>query len=497
VVSALLLCLFLASCQEQHDTAVPPPNVLFIFTDDQTYTSLHALGNDEIKTPNLDRLVASGTTFTHAYNMGAWNGAVCLASRAMINSGRSVWRAHEQARRWASGDAAAREQAWAPLMAGAGYRTYMTGKWHVDAPADELFHTARHIRPGMPRDGFVHHEVYGLYQRHADTPPLDSVLAVLPPGYNRPLGPEDDTWDPSDPKFGGFWEGGKHWSEVIADDGIEFLQDASQHDDPFFMYLAFNAPHDPRQAPKEFVDLYEAGELRVPTSFQPLYPNQEKIGNGRKLRDEALAPFPRTGFAIRTHKKEYYAIITHLDAQVGRILEVLDATGQADNTVILFTADHGLAMGRHGLLGKQNLYDHSVRVPLVLAGPGIPAGAKNSTDVYLQDVMATALDLAKIEKPDYVEFNSLLPLLQDDSSTPYPAVYGGYVNWQRSIRQDGYKLLVYPKVPELKLFDLQADPEEINNLAAEQPDKVAQLFKNLQDLQQAMGDTLTLALSDY
>ncbi|MEM9526872.1 MAG: sulfatase-like hydrolase/transferase, partial [Bacteroidota bacterium] len=471
--STFLLCCFLLACQQEETK----PNILFIFTDDQTYKAVSALGNDEIETPNLDHLVNNGTTFTHAYNMGAWNGAVCLASRAMINSGRFVWRAHEQSRRWGGGDSIARTQAWGPLMEAAGYRTYMTGKWHVEAPADELFQTARHIRPGMPNDRFVHSAVAGLYKRHEGNPPLDSVLTLFPPGYNRPLGPDDDSWDPTDPQFGGFWEGGKHWSEVLADDGVEYIQDAAKHDEPFFMYLAFNAPHDPRQAPKEYVDKYEAGELSVPASFQPLYPKQELIGNGRALRDEALAPFPRTEFAVRTHKKEYYAIITHLDAQVGRILETLEATGKAENTVIMFTADHGLAMGHHGLLGKQNLYDHSVRVPLVLTGPDIPKGAKNATDVYLQDVMATALDLADVEKPEYVEFNSLLPLIKGANAAPYPAIYGGYVNWQRSIRKDGYKLLVYPQVPTLKLFDLKQDPEEINNLAQdpEQQERVAAL----------------------
>ncbi|MEL7159739.1 MAG: sulfatase-like hydrolase/transferase [Bacteroidota bacterium] len=496
--SALMLLLLLTACGEPTRPAEDQrPNILFLFTDDQTYTALHALGNEEIETPNLDRLVATGTTFTHAYNMGAWNGAVCLASRAMINSGRFVWRAQEQSRRWASGDTSARRQAWAPLMAEAGYRTYMTGKWHVDAPAEELFGTARHIRPGMPRDGFRHGEVVALYARHAGSPPLDSVLAIFPPGYNRPLGPTDDSWDPAAPQYGGFWEGGKHWSEVLADDGIDFLQQAAEREEPFFMYLAFNAPHDPRQAPREYLDRYEAGELAVPTSFQPLYPEQEKMGNGRSLRDEALAPFPRTEYAVRTHKKEYYAIITHLDAQIGRVLAALEASGKADNTVIMFTADHGLAMGRHGLLGKQNLYDHSVRVPLVLTGPGIPAGAKNGTDVYLQDVMATALDLAGVDKPGYVEFNSLLPHLSGTASPPYPAVYGGYVNWQRSIRKDGYKLLVYPKVPTAKLFDLEKDPEEMTDLAAAQPEKVAELFADLRALQREMGDTLQLRLADY
>jgi arylsulfatase A-like enzyme len=498
-VPALILCLFLTSCGEEatKTTADDQPNVLFIFTDDQTYTSLHALGNDEIETPNLDRLVANGTTFTHAYNMGGWNGAICVASRAMINTGRSVWRAKEIRDRWDSGDTTGYAQAWGPLLAKAGYSTYMSGKWHVTAPADKLFETVSHIRPGMPPDGFQHGALQALFNRHDRNPPRDSVVALLPPGYNRPLSADDDSYDPTDPKHGGFWTGGKHWSEVLADDGEAFLAQAATDDRPFFMYLAFNAPHDPKQAPPEYIAKYTPGELAVPASFQPLYPNKEKMGNNTDLRDEALAPFPRTELAVRQHKAEYYALITHLDTQIGRILDALEASGKADNTLVMFTADHGLSMGRHGLLGKQNLYDHSVRVPLIVGGLGLPKDVRNNADVYLQDVMATALDAAGIEKPDYVEFNSLLPLIKEPETGGLDAVYGAYVNWQRSIRKDGWKLLVYPKVPELKLFDLNADPEEMNNIAANEPARVAAMFAELQEMAREKDDPLQLVFEDY
>ena len=188
---------------------------------------------------------------------------------------------------------------------------------------------------------------------------------------------------------------------------------------------------------------------------------------------------------------------THMDAQIGRILDELETSGQADNTWIFFTADHGLAVGHHGLFGKQNLYDHSVRVPLVIGGPGIPKGAKNNTDVYLQDVMATALDVARVEKPDYVEFNSLLPLIEQPGNGGLDAVSGAYINVQRSIRKDNWTLLVYPKVPQVKLFNLSADPEEMNNLADAEPERVEALFAALQELQEEMGDQLQLKLANY
>ncbi|HAV61561.1 MAG TPA: choline-sulfatase, partial [Verrucomicrobiales bacterium] len=108
--------------------------------------------------------------------------------------------------------------------------------------------------------------------------------------------------------------------------------------------------------------------------------------------------------AVKVHRQEYYAIITHMDAQIGRILDALEATGKADNTHIFFTADHGLAVGHHGLLGKQNMYEHSLRPPLIVAGPGIPRGRRIEARVYLQDIMPTTLELAGAPVPDHVEF---------------------------------------------------------------------------------------------
>ena len=112
------------------------------------------------------------------------------------------------------------------------------------------------------------------------------------------------------------------------------------------------------------------------------------------MRDEDLAPFPRTAFAVQTHRREYYAAVTHLDAQIGRILDALEKSPAAANTYVFFTADHGLSCGEHGLMGKQNLYDASVRVPFIVAGPGVPAGKKIDAPVYLQDAMPTVLKLA-------------------------------------------------------------------------------------------------------
>ena len=442
------------------------PNIVFVFADDQCFETIRELGNQEIETPNLDRLVRQGTTFSHAFNMGSWSGAVCVASRTMLNTGRFVWNANavhaksEQEReqgRW-----------WSEYMKQAGYRTYMTGKWHCKANADKAFDVARDIRPGMPK--------------------------ATAAGYNRPAADGSDPWSPSDPKFGGFWEGGTHWSEVVANHATDFFSDAGKHESPFFMYLAFNAPHDPRQSPAEYVARYPASSILIPDNFQPLYPYASEIGCGPKLRDERLAAFPRTPEAIQVHRQEYYAIITHMDAMIGRVLDALNASGKADNTWIFFTADHGLAVGQHGLLGKQNMYDHSVRVPFIVAGPGVAKNQRINEAIYLQDVMPTTLELAGIEKPKHVEFNSLLPMLAGGQS-PYDSIYGCYLKKQRSIRTDQYKMIAYPAAKTLRLYDTKHDPLEKNDLAQEPGMKpiLADLFRRLIALQDTMNDDLDLS----
>ena len=441
------------------------PNILFVFADDQCFDTINALGNNEVETPHLDRLARRGTTFTHAYNMGSWSGAVCVASRTMLNSGRFVWDANaiygksEREReegRW-----------WGEIMKSAGYRTYMTGKWHCRAKAEASFDVVRDVRPGMPKDVKL--------------------------GYNRPIEGQLDPWSPSDPKFGGFWEGGTHWSEVVANHADDFLQQAAKESEPFFMYLAFNATHDPRQSPAEFIEKYPVDDVLVPRNFQPLYPFAETIGCGKSLRDERLAPFPRTKYAVRVHRQEYYAILTHMDEMIGRIFDSLEESGKADNTWIFFTADHGLAVGQHGLLGKQNMYDHSVRVPFIVAGPAVDANKRINDPVYLQDVMPTTLELAKVEKPEHVQFNSVLPML-DGGPSPYEEIYGAYLDKQRSIRTDHYKLIVYPKAEVVRLYDVQQDPLEINDLAGEPGMRsiVKDLFARLVSVQQELKDKLDL-----
>lgn len=410
------------------------PNFLFIFADDMSYSTISAHGMLDIDTPHLDTLVDQGASFTHAYNMGAWNGAVCVASRAMLNTGRFLWQAHQTDQHEHMNN----NRMWAQRMKAAGYETYMSGKWHLKIKPQGVFDVAENVRGGMPNQ--------------------------TAEGYNRPKDEEDyrTGWKPWDPQYGGFWRGGTHWSEVLGNDGVSFLKQAAETDQPFFMYLAFNAPHDPRQSPKEYVDRYPLSRIKLPENFLPEYPHAEAIC-GKQLRDERLMPYPRTEYAVKINLQEYYAIITHMDDQIGRILETLKETGQAGNTYIVFTADHGLAVGRHGLVGKQNQYDHSVRVPFLIIGPGIEAGSSVSNPIYLQDAMATALDIAGASQ-EGVDFKSVMPLLKQEEAEHYPAIYGAYTGTQRMITKNGWKLIVYPTINVERLYHVEKDPLEMNDL---------------------------------
>ena len=491
ILTLFCLCILPFACKSIDKNTAQKPNIVFIFTDDMTYDAINALGNQNIITPAIDRLVANGTTFTHAYNMGAWSGAVCAASRAMLNSGRTVWDVNAFRKNWIKHKDL--DKTWGKLMQSGGYDTYMTGKWHVDALADSVFQNVVHVRPGMPNDAWDHASMVENF-KHIEGTNSDPA-SLMPIGYNRPLNETDTMWSPSEKRFEGYWKGGKHWSEVLRDDAIAFIDKAEKKDNPFFMYLAFNAPHDPRQSPQKYLDMYPLENISLPKNWLPENPYKDGMGCGPNVRDEALAPFPRTEYATKTHIKEYYALITHLDEQIGALMTRLEATGKMDNTYIIFTSDHGLAVGKHGLIGKQSQYDHSIRAPFIILGPNITKGKRINKDIYIQDAMATALDIAGIKKPDYVFFNSILPLAEgEQENSHYNAIYNGYRDLQRMIRTNGYKLIVYPKIEKVLLFNLEEDPDEMNDLSHEEAYrlKTKSMFKELMVLQRTMNDTLNL-----
>jgi choline-sulfatase len=497
--TVLFLTLFALALKAQ---VQDKPNFLVIITDDQTYESIGAVNNHEIHTPNLDRLVDQGAMFSHCFNQGSWSGAVCIASRTMLHTGQTVFNAPcNQAylpRRDKNFDQQETEvPLWGQVFKDNGYKTFMTGKWHnSDYSALKSFENAKSIGKGM----------YSSFNDKRSTKKA----------YNRES--TESEWKPWDKKMTGHWtptvkdiiadeEGNKligkpytvyeHTSELFSNNAIDYLQSEIKGDDqPFFMYVSFNAPHDPRQSPKEYVDMYPMDSVQMPLNYLPEHPFDQ---GDHKVRDEKLAPFPRTKEAVQLHRREYYAIISHFDKQLGRILKALETSGRKDNTYIIFTSDHGLAVGQHGLMGKQNQYDHSVRMPLIITGPGIKKGKKIDQMVYMQSIYATTCDLANIDIPSTVQFNSLEPLLNEneenkDGYKGEEYIFGCYKKFQRMVRSKDYKLIIYPQVDRYQLFDLNTDPHEINNLYGQKKYRKIQnkLKEKLIKKQKELNDQLIL-----
>jgi len=450
------------------------PNVLMLFADDLTFRAIGGSGETGAKTPNLDRLAARGVTFTRASIQGGLSGAVCIASRAMLMTGRYLWQCGKNGDCTRDGESL--YPLWGQALGEAGYRTYAIGKWHNGQKTlDAGFQTTSPVVLG------------GMLE---STP-------VTGPAYNRPA--PGNPWTPDDPQWKGHWRESDgaiaHSSALWADAAIRDMADASQGDRPFFVYVAFHAPHDPRQAPSSYLDMYPPSSLKLPPNWLPKHPFD--LGEF-KGRDEVLAPYPRTDEILRTHQREYYAIISHLDSQIGRILDALEQSGQADNTIVVFAADNGLAMGQHGLLGKQSLYDHSIRVPLIVAGPGVPKGKRVDAFVYIASLFATTCEMAGVPVPSTVQFKSLVPLVTGTKSRLYDDFYAGYVDRQRMVRADRWKLIVTPRAGMVQLFDIEADPWEMHNLAADPKiDAVIDdLYVRLKRWMEITGDHLPVATLD-
>jgi arylsulfatase A-like enzyme len=279
--------------------------------------------------------------------------------------------------------------------------------------------------------------------------------------------------------------------QTIVNEAIDFLK-SRQRDKPVFMYLAFSNPHDPRVAAQKYMDLYERDRIPLPKNYLPLHP----FNNGEQfVRDELLAPFPRTPDDVRKHLHDYCAVISAMDHHIGRLFSALKELGMYDNTIFIYSADHGLAIGSHGLFGKQNLYEAGMKPPLVFAGPGIPRGETQAL-VYLLDIFPTVCDLAGTEIPSGLDGKSLKPVIEGKLSGVRDTLFLAYREVQRAVRDDRWKLIRYPQVNVTQLFDLQSDPDEITNVAdqPEHADRIKSLTTELKRWQKQLGDTTPLVV---
>jgi choline-sulfatase len=449
-------------CGAQQQTPANRYNVVLLVSDDQRPDTIRAMGNPAIETPSLDRLVRAGTAFTRAVSPNP----ICTPARAEIMTGCSGFRNHV----FDFGRPLNPElTTWAQAMRGAGYHTWYVGKWHNN---------------GRPRD-HGYEESLGLFAGGGSPWAKDQVDWKGRPitGYRGWVFQTDDGQK--------FPEKGvgltPNISAHMADAAIELLR--RQPKQPFFLHVNFTAPHDPLIMPPGYAGKYLPEQMKLPPNFLPEHPFDH--GNFRG-RDEQLWPWPRTADDVREELAWYYAVISHMDQQIGRLLAALEETGQLERTIVIFTSDHGLAIGSHGLRGKQNMYEHTVGVPLVMRGPGILAGKRREAQVYLRDLYPTLCELTGVPIPKGVEGQSFAGVLSGRQESTREYTFGYFRDSQRMIRGDRWKLVRYPQADRWQLFDLQADPYEQRDLSTEPAHAavLAELRSRLAAWQQSVGDPL-------
>lgn len=421
------------------------PNILFLLTDDQRYGTIHALGNDEISTPNLDMLVHRGMAFTNAHIPGGTTSAVCMPSRAMLNSGRTLFHLEDCGKNIPSGEVTLGE-----CLRGAGYHSIGIGKWHngVESYARSFDDGAEIFFGGMwdhwnvpvndyHADGEYSHEIAFTPNFTANEIPVKVRAEKISAGV--------------------------HSTELFTAAAVDQIENYTS-DAPMFMYLSFLAPHDPRTMPEKYRNMYDPEKITLPPNFaeMPAF----SYGWAARGRDENTETYPRRPERVRQHIADYYAMISHIDDCIGRVIDALRRRGMLDNTLIVMCGDNGLAIGQHGLMGKQNVYEHSIRVPLLMSGPGIPADVISDDPVYLLDIYPTLCDICGIDIPSSVEGRSFARTITHGESSPREALYIAFQARIRGVIVGNYKLIEF-RSRELKLtqiFDLAADPWEKNNL---------------------------------
>jgi arylsulfatase A-like enzyme len=454
----LLILLFLTSTQlfaqqratQQSVARQKPPNVIIFFADDLRANALGCYGNSYIQTPTIDSLARNGVKFTNAYIQGSHHGALCAPSRAMLLTSKSYHKIKDKMK----GHLTIAKQ-----LRDVGYTTYMTGKWHNEREVvEESFDYARNVMFGGMSDHFK--------------------------VYTQDLKP-DRTF--TDIEYKGFS------TDIFSETMVDFV---NQHDTdkPFFMYLPFTAPHDPRSPLPKYAAMYDETSMPLPPNFMSAHPFS--FGHNMQVRDEDLAPYPRTPEVIRAQWAEYAGLITHMDDAINQVIQQLKKRGMDKNTIIVFASDNGLAMGSHGLVGKQSVYEHCMNVPIIMSGLDLPKNENRDAFVYTLDIYPTLCKLLNKPLPQDTDGISLDEIIENPSASVRENIFVSYMDHQRGLRRENFKLIHYPYIGKTSLFNLKSDPHELNDLAAKPvfQDKVKELMSELKKEQLAYGDTAPLYL---
>ena len=423
------------------------PNILFIIADDQSPFDFKFYDKQaRLDAPNIERLAREGMVFDGAYHMGSMSGAVCSPSRKMIMSGRTLW--HLQG---TGGRANKKRAGRKAKQAGKPEPAAVQSLHEFTMPA--VFNRAGYDTMRTCKRGNSYEAANALFTvRHDAT------------------------------KRGGTPETGSEWH---GDRVMEYLEERerTKDEDPFLIYFGFSHPHDTRDGTPELLKKYGAVNHKDKDSVPPAHPKQPPLpGNylpahpfhhGHPgLRDEVKVSGVwerRDERTIRNELGRQFACGENIDIQVGRVLKQLEKTGELENTYVIYTADHGMAIGRHGLQGKQNLYEHTWRVPYVVRGPGIKPGSRAEGNIYLLDTLQTLCGLAGIDAPETTQGHDFTPVLFGRRDRVRQYMYGVYCGGtkpgMRCVSKDGWKLIKYDvlegKVRQTQLFNLKENPMEL------------------------------------
>lgn len=432
-------------------------NVLFLLADDLQTEALRNLGDRTPGSKVINDFIDSSTRFDRCYTMGSFGGALSMPSRAMLMTGRTLYETS------ADGSVIhAHNKTLPEVLRSEGYRTFSTGKWHSDYQSyNRSFSEAENIFfGGMHQYETKGHTAPRLQHYREDCQYSNETMFI----------------------------GDKFSSEMFADAAIEFINSTKGGEEPFFCYVAFTSPHDPHNLMPDYSNPLDSTLMPLPINYAP----QHAFDNGElKIRDEMVAPAPRTPEVILEQNALYGGMINEVGIQIGRVLEALENSGQLDNTIIVFSADNGLAMGRHGLMGKQSLYQHSIGVPLAIKDAGQTKSYVSNGLCYLADVNATLYDMLDVEKPASVTTKSLKSALKG-GKTERDALMLAYSSIHRAVVWNEMKYIIYnvDKKVTKQLFDLKKDPHEMNNLAndAKYAKTIDKYHNKLSELMKQNGD---------
>lgn len=416
------------------------PNVLFLICDDLN-CDLGSYGHSLVKSPHIDRLASRGVRFDNAYCQYP----LCGPSRASFMTG--LYPDQTLVRRNAIyiREHVPNVQTMSQMFRNAGYFATRIGKiYHYNVP--------RHIGTSGHDDPYSWN--YTINPRGRDKDDEDDIFSLTPGSFGGTL-----SWLAAEGTDEEQTDG------ITAIEASRLLQQYAEDGRSFFLAVGLFRPHTPYVAPKKYFDMYPLDKIvvpNVPKGYLDTLPNPARQSITRK-KNQVNLPDDLARKAIQA----YYASITFADAQLGRILETLDETGLAENTVVIFTSDHGYHMGEHGHWQKTTLFENAARVPLIIAGPGTTAaGQVSKTLAEMVDFYPTLTELCGLDRPRHLSGVSLAPVLNDVSAAPRTSAFTQYANGY-SIRTAGHRYTEWGENGEagVELYDHRTDPAEMKNLA--------------------------------